>query len=280
MNQYELAVWGDPIAHSLSPVIHQAAYAYLGLPYRYGRLQVNEATFDEELAKINNDFRGLSLTMPLKKRAAEIADLRDMRVQLSGSANTLFFEQGSTSAFNTDVAGIIDSLHTLGVRQLESARIIGAGATASSALIAAYELGAQEVQLIARRSEAFDPLQDLAARLGLELLPVLFSDLSNTVLKDTQCTVSTLPADVIFDDEQLRILTAGGGALLDVIYAQPTQIRENWPSSDPVADGLGMLLGQALRQIRIFRYGNPDETLPNEAQVLEVMASAVSRASA
>lgn len=276
----QFAVWGDPIAHSLSPLIHQSAYDYLGLPYSYGRLQVNEETFISELDQHRDSLRGLSLTMPLKKLAAMVADESDIRVQLSSSANTLLFDNGSTKAFNTDVAGITDSFVSLGAEAIHSARIIGAGATAASALLAAHDMGAQQIQVIARNAVKITPLEEISKQLGVELLPTLFSDLAEHDLARVQITVSTLPAEVTFEKQQLRMLSEGGGPLLDVIYAKRTQITENWPSSYPVANGLGMLLGQALRQIRIFRYGNPDETLPNEAQVLEVMASAVSHATA
>ena len=102
-----LAVWGDPIAHSRSPQLHAAAYRVLGLDWRYERRQVSESAFAAELAGLSAEWRGLSLTMPLKGAAHRAAAWRDRRSELTGAVNTLLLTGDGPRGFNTDVGGIV-----------------------------------------------------------------------------------------------------------------------------------------------------------------------------
>ena len=152
MTRHRLAVWGDPIAHSKSPQLHAAAYAVLGLEWEYTRQQVDEAAFADALAALDGSWVGLSLTMPLKEQAHRVADIRDRYADLTGAANTLLLSD-RIHGFNTDVGGIVDALDEHGIRALETVRILGAGATAASALVACAELGARSIDVRARRPE-------------------------------------------------------------------------------------------------------------------------------
>ncbi|MGB3375526.1 MAG: shikimate dehydrogenase, partial [Microbacterium sp.] len=145
-----LAVWGDPISHSRSPRLHTAAYERLGLAWEYGRQQVDAAGFPSALAALNESWRGLSLTMPLKEVAHEAANDLDAHARLTGAVNTLLLGE-RLHGFNTDVGGIVDAFTHAGVGDLADVRILGAGATAASALVAVGELGAQTVEVRARR---------------------------------------------------------------------------------------------------------------------------------
>ena len=109
MTQRRLAVWGDPIAHSKSPQLHAAAYAALGLDWEYTRRRVDEAAFIEALETLDDSWRGLSLTMPLKEKAHRAARTHDRYADLTGAVNTLLLT-GGISGFNTDVGGIVDAL--------------------------------------------------------------------------------------------------------------------------------------------------------------------------
>src|SRR5690554_91858 len=147
MSARRLAVWGDPIAHSKSPLLHSAAYAELGLDWEYGRRRVDEVGFTGALAELDDSWLGLSVTMPLKGAAHRVAATLDRHAELTGAVNTLLLTDGGPHGFNTDVGGIIDALTGQGVAALESVRILGAGATAGSALTAAAELGAVRAEI-------------------------------------------------------------------------------------------------------------------------------------
>ncbi|WP_241245860.1 shikimate dehydrogenase [Microbacterium sp. 4R-513] len=269
-----LAVWGDPIAHSRSPQLHAAAYRVLGLDWTYDRRQVSESDFPAALDALDGSWRGLSLTMPLKGVAFSAARRNDRRAQLTGATNTLLLDPAGLLGFNTDIGGIVGSLAEEGIEAVDAARIVGAGATATSALVALSELGAQAVEVVARRAAAVEPLRELGERLGIAVTRV---DFGAGGLAPVPVTIATLPGDAPVTDAAADALTAPGGLLLDVVYGHwPTVLSRAWERAGHRAvSGLGMLLHQAVLQVRIFTSGDPDVPLDDEASVLAAMRRAV-----
>lgn len=266
-------VWGDPISHSRSPALHAAAFAAQGLGFRYVRRQVPAARFDTELSSADPSLRGLSLTFPLKALAFAAAEQRDRAASLTGAVNTLLRSARGLHGANTDVGGLTRDLREHGFDGIERARILGAGATATSALLAAAALGVRRVQVIARRPDAAADLVRLGGELGVlvEAAPFDAPDGDRWPL-----TIATLPTGtdvppVIAD----RLAT--GGTLYDVVYGQwPTALAAAWQRAGLAAvDGLGMLVQQALLQQRLFVTGDAHEALPDEPTVLAAMRAAV-----
>lgn len=268
-----LAVWGDPIAHSRSPQLHAAAYRVLGLDWVYTRRRVDEAGFPRALADLDGRWRGLSLTMPLKSIAHRTARTHDRHARLTGAVNTLLPDAGAPRGYNTDVGGIVAALAEAGIDEVASARIIGAGATATSALVAMTEMGAREIEVVARRPEAVEPLVLLGETLGARVRGVPFGA---PAPRPAPVTVATLPGDASVAEGDARGWARGGGLLLDVVYGHwPTPLAGFWQSEGGTAlSGLGMLLHQAVRQVRIFSSGEAETPLPDEAAVLAAMRSA------
>ena len=265
-----LAVWGDPIAHSKSPALHAAAYRVLGLDWEYGRRQVTAAAFPGALDELDDGWRGLSLTMPLKEEALRAAARRDRHATLTGAVNTLLLGD-DIAGFNTDVGGIVDALAEAGITEVSHARILGAGATAGSALVAAAEIGATRIDVRARRPERAAGLVSLGERLGVHVESGLLDAVPDTV----ELTIATLPSGTSLPVETAVSLAAGGGALFDAAYAPwPSALAANW-GDGPVISGLGMLLHQAVRQIRIFLHGDPAAALPDEQAVVAAMRAAL-----
>ncbi|MHC2999947.1 shikimate dehydrogenase [Microbacterium sp. HJ5] len=269
-----LAVWGDPIAHSRSPQLHAAAYAVLGLEWSYERRRVDEAGFAPALHGLDASWRGLSLTMPLKGEAFAAARARDRRAELTGAVNTLLLTADGPQGFNTDVGGIVAALADEGIRALDEARILGAGATATSALVALAELGARRVEVVARRQPAVKPLAELGSRLGVEVTSAPFEASARS---SVPVTIATLPGDAAVPDAAADGLAAHGGLLLDVVYGHwPTALSTAWGRAGAVAvSGLGMLLHQAVRQVRVFTAGDPESPLPDEDAVVAAMRRAL-----
>lgn len=270
MTRRRLAVWGDPIAHSKSPALHAAAYEVLGLDWEYGRQQVDAAGFAAAIGALDDTWRGLSLTMPLKEAAHRSADVLDRHAVSTGAVNTLLLGD-RTAGFNTDVGGIMDALTEQGLGELESVRILGAGATAASALVAVAELGARRIDLRARRPEKAADLVDLGARLGVAVSAAALSDPASRV----ELTIATLPGGAALDPAAVDALSATGGALFDVAYSPwPSTLAKTWDGG-PAISGLGMLLFQAVRQIRIFDHGDPSVPLADEDAVIAAMRAAL-----
>jgi len=270
-----LAVWGDPIAHSQSPALHAAAYRVLGLDWHYDRRRVAADEFEGAVRGLDSSWRGLSLTMPLKEVAHRFAATHDPHAQSTGAVNTLLLG-ARPAGFNTDVGGIVDALAEAGITSAGTARILGAGATASSALVALAELGVARVEVRARHPERAAGLRALGDRLGVGVAvqPLASAEVAETP-RAVDVTVATLPSGTILPPEVAEPLAARGGALFDAAYAPwPSALASVW-GTGTVVSGLGMLLHQAVRQIRIFHHGDPLAPLPDEADVLAAMREAL-----
>ena len=268
-----LAVWGDPIGHSRSPRLHAAAYRVLGFDWEYGMRRVSAAEFPAALSGLDDSWRGLSLTMPLKAAAYDASLSRGRRAELTGAVNTLLLGSDGPRGFNTDVGGLVAALADEDIAALDTARIVGAGATATSALVALSELGARDVHVVARRPEAAGALIGLGGVLGIAVTTASFDDR----MPDVPVTISTLPGDAAVPDAAADALAARGGLLLDVVYGHwPTTLADAWGRAGrPATSGLGMLVHQALLQIRIFAGGAPEVPLDDEEAVLAAMRHAV-----
>lgn len=269
----QLGVLGTPIAHSKSPAIHAAAYGVLGLPWSYGRTELDWPELAGFLAGLGPEWRGLSLTMPLKEEAARLATVIDPAATESGVVNTLLRLTNDASGnaqwagFNTDVAGLARPIERAGL-DATSTVVLGAGATAVSAILAARSLGAQRIAIAARRPEA---AAELATRFGDGMSAISLGEVPSF---DPTLVVSTLPgpgAESIDLPESLLSVP-----LFDVAYDPwPSPLAERWRAAGGVAhSGLDMLVEQALVQIRIFMNGDPDIPLTDEESVLAAMHAA------
>lgn len=248
------AVLGSPISHSLSPVLHRTAYRTLGLDWDYDAFDVSEAQLPDFLDRVRAQraWVGLSLTMPLKEPALALADSASDIAYATQAANTLLVEDGRLHADNTDPAGMVWALERAGiveVRGLEPV-VLGAGATARSAIAALAGLGATNVVVCARRPEAIAELSAVAAGLGVEITPVPLRDYPQ--LLTSGLIISTLPAGVA--DQFTAEVPDSAEVLLDVIYAPwPTALAQAWASrGGTIVGGLEMLVGQAGRQVELM----------------------------
>lgn len=245
------AVLGSPIAHSLSPRLHQAAYRVLGLTWEYSAIECDEVGFPAFFSELGEEWMGLSLTMPLKEVVFEVVDDVDDLAAAVGSANTVFrldaISGNPWRATNTDILGMVRALGDTGVHSLSSATILGAGATARSALAACATLGASSVAVHARRAEAREEMIGLGGRLGVDVRGFDLDPVSVT----TDLLVSTLPADIGAPWASVPVSEAT--ALLDVSYHPwPTPLAQRWQEERPdagLASGRDMLIWQAVAQV-------------------------------
>ena len=258
---------GSPIEHSRSPALHAAAYRVLELDWDYDRAEVDTAALPAFIAGLGDEWRGLSLTMPLKRDVLPLLDDADELVTLTGAANTLVLTDGRRRGANTDVYGIVRALTDGGVETVESVHLLGGGATAASALVAVRRLGAERATLAVRSADRAREALDLARRIGLPTEVVALDAAPGPV----DLVVSTLPGPAAAG---LQVAAGDGIPLFDVAYDPwPSPLGSRW--TGPVISGLEMLLHQAVGQIRLFLTGSADEPLPREAEVVEAMRTAV-----
>jgi shikimate dehydrogenase len=244
------AVLGSPIAHSLSPVLHRAAYAALGLErWTYTAIECDEAGLPGVLAVPG--WTGLSLTMPLKRAVLPLLDRTEPLAVEVGGANTVVFERGERLGYNTDVPGMVAALAEAGVTVPGRATILGAGATACAALAALRETGLKTVTVLVRDRARASDLRAAAGRLGMtiELQPF------GTGARDGDLLVSTVPAGAAdFYAERGGFPRPGPAAVLDVVYHPwPTPLAQAASRSGAVVvSGFDLLLHQAARQVELM----------------------------
>jgi len=271
-----LAVLGSPISHSKSPALHRAAYAHLGLDWSYTAVEMTGDRLPGFIDGLDASWRGLSLTMPLKQDVLPLVDELDELAVLTGAANTVVLDDGRRRGFNTDVGGIVRTLGESGVRSIGRGILIGAGATAASALIAMAELGAREVRVLVRRPGAAAALGELGRRAGVSVDELPLTALAEFGHGDGELVIATVPGGTDLGVAPGATLV-DEAVLLDVAYDPwPSPIGAAWLAGDGrVVHGLGMLLHQAVLQVRVFVHGDPFTELPGEHDVLAVMRESV-----
>lgn len=270
-----LAVLGSPIGHSKSPLLHAAAYRELGLDWNYSALEVTGETLADFVRSRDQSWRGLSLTMPLKRDVIPLLDELDSVGTLTGAANTVLITDGRLSGFNTDVYGIVRAFSDAGVDHLDTVQILGGGATAASAIVAMRELGARRITVSVRSIARAADLVALGRAGGVDIVvSELGSDDQTTDVPDA--VISTLPGHAehaVTFSSALR----ESAVLFDVAYDPwPSTLAESWTDAGgTVISGLEMLINQAVAQVRIFVNADAAVPLDREADVLAAMRAAV-----
>lgn len=265
-------VLGHPIAHSLSPALHRAAYAYLGeANLEYDRRD----TLPDDLPAIMRGVRnpagteeapyiaGLSVTMPLKTAVIQYCDELSETARVTGAVNTVYPRGERVLGDNTDVIGIVNALRHAGLEpdpERDEPAVIGGGATAISALTALHKLGYRRASVYARSLHKLGSVQEAADRLGVQLEQISLADLpQNLAERGHHPVISTLPAHAA--DEWASQLSGLKGAsathqpvLLDVAYNPwPSVLASAWEANGgTVVSGLEMLLYQAVEQVLLF----------------------------
>lgn len=243
------AVLGSPIAHSLSPGLHRAAYAALGLDWTYDAIEVREVDLPGFIAGLDDSWSGLSLTMPLKESVIDLLDEVDATARAVRAVNTVLPSSRGWQGTNTDVSGIVAALREVGaVDRVATATVLGAGATARSAVAALAMLGVGHVTVCARRREAAEDVVGLAARLGLDAHPSDAGPEPGLLAADV--VVSALPD--VAGAQWAAVAQDAHGVLIDAAYDPwPTPLASAWPT-DTIASGRDLLLWQAVDQVNLM----------------------------
>jgi shikimate dehydrogenase len=244
------AVLGDPVAHSLSPVLHRAAYDALGLDWTYDAVRVPAGGLAGFVAGLDHTWRGLSLTMPLKREVLPLLDSGDEWTRVSGAANTVLLDSdGGRHGLNTDVPGAEAALSRATDGPLRRAVVLGGGATATSVLLALAERGLTQATLVVR-----DPARAEATRAAVARHPrapeTSVVRLDDLVPTRADVVVSTVPA--VAQSPEVLAAVAEVPVVFEVVY-------DPWPSPLAAAaardgrtlvGGLDLLLWQAVDQVR------------------------------
>ncbi|MGB3414242.1 MAG: shikimate dehydrogenase [Microbacteriaceae bacterium] len=270
--ELRLAVIGHPIAHSKSPALYRSAYDTLEIPMSFQAFDVLPEGLSEFVATETPPLRAFAITMPHK---VEIIPLLDVLSPLAAelqvvNAVVISERNGKTYryGYNTDVYGIVGAIQQLGGASLKSMLIIGGGATATSAIAAARELGLSSIRLIVRNIQKSESLLAFAESIGIQMSVETMSD-EFDIREDV--TVATLPNQVA--DRFTLPEKIDGNILLDVAYEPyPTNLSERWVAAGGRStSGLAMLAYQAVKQVRMHLNNDEHAPLEREDAVIKAM---------
>lgn len=244
------AVLGSPIEHSLSPVLHRAAYAELGLSWHYMAVDVEESELPRFLRDLDASWRGLSLTMPLKRTVMPFLDERDPWAELSGAANTVVIGDGRRTGYNTDIPGAIAAISERVRGPFNSAVVLGGGATAASMLLALGEIGCEYARLLVRDPARASETIETVAR--AENGPVIEVGTLGDPVGAVDLVISTIPAAA--QTPELVSSADPCPVVFEVVY-------DPWPTPLAAAalvsgriliGGLDLLINQAALQVELM----------------------------
>jgi shikimate dehydrogenase len=244
-------VVGDPIDHSLSPVLHRAGYAAHGLDWTYDAHRVRAGGLRAFLDGLDHGWRGLSVTMPLKREAAELADELTPLARLAGGGNTIVLEGGQLLVDNTDIPGAGAAVRERTDAPVASVTLLGGGATATSTGLAAADLGARRVEVLARSPERAAGTA-AAIRAHPSAPEVSMGLLLDDAAIDADLLVSTIPAAA--QTPQLLARCREVPVVFEVLYDPwPTPLAAAAADSARVlVGGLDLLVHQAAVQFELF----------------------------
>ncbi|MGX1268759.1 shikimate dehydrogenase [Streptomyces phaeoluteigriseus] len=248
-HRHRAAVLGSPVAHSLSPVLHRAAYRALDLTeWTYDRFDVDEAALPSFVEGLGAEWAGLSLTMPLKRAVIPLLDEISETAASVEAVNTLVFtEDGRRVGDNTDIPGMVAALREHGVEQVDSAAILGAGATASSALAAMSRVCTGEVVVYVRSAARAAEMRQWGERLDIDVRTADWDDAAEALR--APLVIATTPAGTT--DALATAVPERPATLFDVLYDPwPTELAARWSMfGGAVVSGLDLLVHQAVLQV-------------------------------
>ncbi len=253
---------GDPIDHSLSPAIHNAAFSSLGLNCSYIAFRVQEGQLKNSLDSLRAiNIGGFNVTMPHKVRVLEYVDQYDKTVELVGAANTVNNEDGKFCAYNTDVLGFIKPLHQRGIDfNGFEVTILGAGGAARAVAVAlASEKGIANINIFNRNNDRSKELANMLKKLGLKT-SIVSSDNIQNIASKSNLIINTTPLGM--KDEQSLIKSSSirkDAIVYDIVYKPiNTSLLENARTAGAkVVYGYEMLLEQAVASFKIWFQRDP-----------------------
>jgi shikimate dehydrogenase len=241
----QAAVLGSPISHSLSPLIHSAAYKILGIEGKYSSHEVKAEELSIFLASHHEGWTGFSLTMPLKEEALSCATFLDPLVERISSANTLINESGKWHAYSTDVLGFKNALRAYGVSLPQKVLIIGAGGTARAVAAALDETGTA-ITVMSRNSLRESAMRKSIQNSRIEFIP--WGDSREII--ESSLVVNTTPAGAA-DSLCKHLNQKPQGVLFDVLYKPwPTELARYW--GEKVIPGIELLIYQGIEQVSLM----------------------------
>jgi shikimate dehydrogenase len=230
-------------------VLHRAAYERLGLgDWSYDRFEVDEEALPGFFERLGPQWAGLSLTMPLKRAVIPLLDEVSETAASVEAVNTVVFtEDGRRAGDNTDIPGMVAALRERGIEQVDTAAVLGAGATASSALAALARICTGEVVAYVRSAARAAEMRQWGERLDIQVRTADWADAGQAL--HAPLVIATTPAGTT--DALAAAVPERPATLFDVLYDPwPTDLAARWSAyGGAVVSGLDLLVHQAVLQV-------------------------------
>jgi shikimate dehydrogenase len=258
---------GDPIDHSLSPAIHNAAFTTLGLNCSYIAFRVQESQLKNSIDSLRAiNIGGFNVTMPHKVTVLNYVDRPDKIVELVGAANTVNNEGGKFYAYNTDVSGFIEPLHQrkIDLNGYEVLILGGGGAARAVAVALSQEKGVSKINIFNRDSNRSTNLANVINKLGIKTNIISHNDMQKIAFR-SNLIINTTPLGMKNEESLIKSSSISKESIVyDIVYKPiETKLLENAKTAGAqVIYGYEMLLEQAIASFKIwFRIDPPIESM-------------------
>ncbi len=258
-------ILGDPVAHSLSPAMHNAAFAELGMDWRYESMQVSADEFEQIVRSLGGKgYVGVNVTIPHKLKALQIADQASDAATVIGAANTLSFHESTIRAENTDAGGFLDALEANGLSKLEGKRalLLGAGGTARAA---SWALLTNEIGALKIWNRTPEKAAALADELGSHFDTASIEQVKDPGASSTDCDLVINTTSVGLEDagnevDELGMLNLAvsdlvrGQTVVDFVYrgGGTAFVRMARSRGAQAVDGVEILVYQGARSFEVW----------------------------
>jgi len=244
----KFAVIGDPVQHSMSPAMHNAVFAKLGLDCIFEKVRIQKGRMENEFASLRADYSGLSVTIPHKIAVMPLLDKLDKSAELVGAVNCVDFDGGKSKGYNTDMAGAVDSLKAV-VGSLKNKKILVLGAGGAARAIAfGCALEGAEIGIWNRTEKKaavlMEELKKAGARAWKQKEP------ADILINATSVGMSPLPEETPIDTDFLE----SSMTVMDIVYnpLETKLLKEAKKRGCATVDGLEMLVRQGAKALDIW----------------------------
>lgn len=257
---------GSPVAHSISPMMHNEAFAQLGLDYAYLAFDVNEEELETAIEGLRAmKVKGFNLTMPNKNRMCHLCDKLSPVAQITGAVNTVVNENGIFVGHTTDGIGYMESVKEAGVNIIgEKITVLGAGGAATSIIVQAAFDGVAEISIFNQKSKSYERMEGIISQLTeqtnckLNLFTYDSQDILRKELAESILLVNTTPVGMApnIEDSLITDTTMFHPNLTvsDIIYnpEETKLLRLAKETGCKTFNGLHMLLYQGAAAFKLW----------------------------
>lgn len=252
------ALLGNPIKHTLSPIIHREAFKQAGIDGVYIPIQAKEGYLEEVVTGLcfMENLLGFNVTIPFKEQAVKLMDISGEEVRLIGAVNTVKRGENKLIGFNTDYSGFLQALDEAWGRDLEGCKalILGGGGAARAVIYALYTRGAEEITLALRSQFKRDKIEEDLSWAPIKTIPFK-KEAIEEALAEMDLLVNATPIGMKGETIPFSLERLGKNAfVMDLVYNPPITplLKEAKDRGLPFCNGLTMLLYQALSSFEIW----------------------------